>query len=76
MKIIIKSIKDLPFEDDNVAHLLDKIVSAQYIPFPKNFSKNLRELLLCILVANPHKRISLEKIMQHSWFLENITKEE
>jgi hypothetical protein len=31
-------ILDLPFEDENVAILLESIISASYYPFPKHFS--------------------------------------
>jgi serine/threonine protein kinase len=61
---------DLPFEDNNVASLLDKIVMGRYVPFPKSFSKNLRDLLTSILITNPYKRLSLIKITTHPWFTE------
>eukprot|EP01016_Furgasonia_blochmanni_P037092 TRINITY_DN4327_c0_g1_i11.p1 TRINITY_DN4327_c0_g1~~TRINITY_DN4327_c0_g1_i11.p1 ORF type:complete len:587 (-),score=117.16 TRINITY_DN4327_c0_g1_i11:267-2027(-) len=65
----------LPFEDDNIAKLLEKIVAAQ-IEYPKNFSKSLKDLISNILNPNPKKRYTLESIKSHPWFLEKITEEE
>ncbi|KAL4490246.1 hypothetical protein ABPG72_004285 [Tetrahymena utriculariae] len=65
----------LPFEDENVAKLLEKIVSVEYT-MPKTFSKNLKDLIKNILNSNPKKRFTLEQIKQHRWYSENISKEE
>ncbi|CAD8102545.1 unnamed protein product [Paramecium sonneborni] len=66
----------LPFEDDNVAILLDNIITAQYFPFPKYFSTELKDLLSKLLVTHPNKRITIDNIIQHSWFQTDISKEE
>ncbi|EGR32286.1 hypothetical protein IMG5_089700 [Ichthyophthirius multifiliis] len=59
----------LPFEDDNVSKLLEKIVSSNY-DMPKSFSKNLQDMIKLILNNNPKKRVTLEQIKNHSWFRE------
>ncbi|KAL4440774.1 hypothetical protein ABPG74_013755 [Tetrahymena malaccensis] len=65
----------LPFEDENVAKLLEKIVSVEYT-MPKTFSKNLKDLIKNILNSNPKKRFTLEQIRKHPWYLEKMSKEE
>ena len=35
-------------------------------------SEACKDLLKCLLVADPAKRISLERILAHPWFLENL----
>ena len=59
----------MPFEDENVGKLLEKIVSGNY-EMPKNFSKNLKDLIKGILNTNPKKRTTLNEIKAHPWFLE------
>jgi len=68
----------LPFEDENVGKLLEKIVAGSY-EMPKQFSKNLKDLIKGILNTNPKKRTTLIEIKSHPWFLEffkllNLTK--
>ena len=59
----------LPFDDENIAKLLDKIITIDFV-FPSNFSKNLKDLISKIFVLNPNKRLTLDKIKEHPWFLE------
>jgi len=59
----------LPFEDENVGKLLEKIVAGNY-EMQKQFSKNLKDLIKGILNTNPKKRTTLVEIMSHPWFLE------
>ncbi|KAM3136324.1 hypothetical protein pb186bvf_011623 [Paramecium bursaria] len=66
----------LPFEDDNISNLLDSIVNGKYYPFPKHFSKSLQDILSKLLIPQPNKRMRLNEIISHQWFVENITKEE
>ncbi|CAD8102240.1 unnamed protein product [Paramecium sonneborni] len=67
---------DLPFEDDNIAILLDNIITAQYFPFPKYFSTELKDLLSKLLTTHLNKRITIDNIIQHSWFQTGISTEE
>ena len=74
---------ELPFEDNSVPNLLEKIVSANY-QCPKTFSKSAKgifhpknekftlklDLLAGILNPNPKKRFTLDAIKKHPWFLE------
>jgi len=60
---------DLPFEDENVANLLDKIVACD-IEYPKHFSKGVKDLLQNMINPNPKKRFSSDDIKKHPWFLE------
>ena len=62
-----------PFEDDNVGKLLEKIVAADF-EIPKNASKNLKDLLMKILNPNAKKRIQIEEIIIHPFFLESPKK--
>jgi serine/threonine protein kinase len=58
----------LPFEDDAVSRLIEKIVSANYEP-PKNVSRAALDLLQQILVADPRMRIDMQRIKEHPWFV-------
>jgi len=65
----------LPFEDANVATLLEKIVQAN-LEYPKHFSKGVKDLLFNMINSNPKKRFTTEDIKKHPWFLEKMTNEE
>lgn len=55
---------DLPFEDESVHRLLDKIAIAK-VDYPKKISKGLRSLIDRILDPNPRSRYTLEEIRNH-----------
>ncbi|CAN1834724.1 Serine/threonine-protein kinase SAPK3 [Linum perenne] len=69
-----------PFEDPddprNFRKTIGRIMSVQYsIPDYVRVSADCKQLLSCIFVANPAKRITLPEIKQHPWFLKNLPKE-
>lgn len=57
----------LPFEDDKVSKLIEKIVSATF-DLPKSISHQAQELLRLLLNPDPRTRISIAKIKEHPWF--------
>lgn len=58
---------ELPFEDDNIQRLLQKIIKTQP-KYPNSLSFQLRDLLNRLLDKDPKKRITLKKIKEHPWF--------
>ncbi|GLU16161.1 hypothetical protein SLE2022_326070 [Rubroshorea leprosula] len=66
-----------PFEDPddpkNFRKTLGRILSVHYsIPDYVRVSKECRHLLSRIFVANPEKRINIQEIKSHPWFLKNL----
>jgi serine/threonine-protein kinase SRK2 len=66
-----------PFEDPedprNFRKTIGRILSVQYtIPDYVHISVECRHLLSRIFVANPAKRISMQEIRKHEWFLKNL----
>ncbi|XP_009620689.1 serine/threonine-protein kinase SAPK1-like isoform X2 [Nicotiana tomentosiformis] len=66
-----------PFEDPddprNFRKTLTRILSVQYsIPYYVRVSKECKHLLSQIFVADPEKRITMEEIKKHPWFLKNL----
>lgn len=57
----------LPFDDDNIQRLLQKVQMGQY-HLPSDLPVELRDLLRAMLTVDPDKRISLERIKRHPWF--------
>ncbi|XP_019172247.1 PREDICTED: serine/threonine-protein kinase SAPK1-like [Ipomoea nil] len=69
-----------PFEDPddprNFKKTITRILSVQYsIPYYVRISKDCKHLLSQIFVADPDKRISIEEIKKHPWFLKNLPEE-
>ncbi|XP_071730845.1 serine/threonine-protein kinase SAPK3-like [Rutidosis leptorrhynchoides] len=69
-----------PFEDPrdprNFRRTISRIMSVQYsIPDYVRVSKDCRHLLSRIFVANPSKRITIDEIKKHPWFIRNMPKE-
>jgi serine/threonine protein kinase len=56
----------LPFDDDSVPKLIDKIILAQF-EFPAFVSPGAKDLIQSILTPNPNKRPTLEQIKGHPW---------
>ncbi|AGO10422.1 AaceriABL034Wp [[Ashbya] aceris (nom. inval.)] len=54
----------LPFNDDNVRKLLLKVQHGKY-QMPANVSKEAKDLISKILVVDPAKRITVDKILEH-----------
>ncbi|KAF7302903.1 Non-specific serine/threonine protein kinase [Mycena kentingensis (nom. inval.)] len=63
----------LPFEDDIIANLFDKIANVRY-EIPASVSPGARELIKSMLVSDPTKRITVHSIMQHPWFTVNLAR--
>lgn len=61
----------LPFEDDSISKLIEKIVSGKYDPITNNLSTSALDLLEKILVTDPRMRISIANIKKHPWFATN-----
>jgi serine/threonine protein kinase len=57
----------LPFDDDNVQHLLEKVVYSD-VHYPGFMSPPLIDLLKKMLCKTPEGRISLDRIKEHHWF--------
>lgn len=69
-----------PFEDPddprNFKTTIARILSVHYsIPDYVRVSKDCNHLLSRIFVANPEKRITIEEIRKHPWFLKNLPAE-
>ncbi|XP_012567989.1 CBL-interacting serine/threonine-protein kinase 20 [Cicer arietinum] len=58
----------LPFNEKNLMEMYKKITKADF-KFPQWFRSDVKRLLYRILDPNPRTRISIDKIMQNSWFL-------
>ena len=59
----------LPFEEnDNKNNLFKKIIKCK-IEYPKCITNNAKDLLQKILVANPDKRININEIKKHQFYL-------
>ncbi|XP_044484498.1 serine/threonine-protein kinase SAPK2-like [Mangifera indica] len=69
-----------PFEDPedprNFRKTIQRILSVHYsIPDYVRVSMECKHLLSRIFVANPEKRITIEEIKKHPWFLKNLPME-
>lgn len=61
----------LPFEDDSISRLIEKIVSGKFDPITTSISASALDLLEKILVIDPRMRISIPNIKKHPWFSTN-----
>ena len=61
----------LPFDDENIPALYTKIKKAQY-HIPKYFTESAKDLISKMLQPDPGKRITVQGIMAHPWFKENL----
>jgi serine/threonine protein kinase len=57
----------LPFDDDNIQRLLQKIVYTE-VRYPSFFSPQLTDLLQKMMCKDPERRLTLEMIKNHPWF--------
>jgi carbon catabolite-derepressing protein kinase len=57
----------LPFEDDTMKGLFDKIEKGEY-EVPSHFSKTAKKLISKMLIVNPKKRITMKEILEDEWF--------
>ena len=58
----------LPFEDKNNEKLFDKILECK-IEYPEFISEDSKDLMNKILVVDPEKRITIEGIKKHKYYL-------
>ncbi|PON32411.1 Calcium/calmodulin-dependent/calcium-dependent protein kinase [Parasponia andersonii] len=61
----------LPFHDLNLMELYRKIGKGEF-KFPSWFAPEVRKLVSKMLDPNPKTRISIEKIMENSWFRKGL----
>ena len=59
----------LPYDDESISHLIEKIVSGRYEPVP-NISAAANDFLEKILVTDPRMRITIPGIKKNTWFAE------
>lgn len=57
---------NLPFVDDNIQRLMQKIVYTEP-KFNSNVSPELKDLIMKLLRKNPSQRLSLHEIWSHPW---------
>jgi serine/threonine protein kinase len=56
----------VPFFAETVEDLYKIVLQGEY-EIPRDFSKNLADLISRMLVLNPKKRISLQEVKEHPW---------
>ena len=56
----------LPFEDDSVQTLLQKVVYTE-ARFPETLSRSVVDLLKRLLAKSPEERITLSRVKEHPW---------
>ena len=61
---------NLPFDDENIRKLLQKVKSGLYF-MPSSLSEDTQDLIRRMLVVDPEKRITMEEIKNHKWFKSN-----
>lgn len=54
-------------EEVRQRHVLNRIVALQY-QMPSDLTRECQDLIRRILVADPKKRLTIDDIMQHSWY--------
>ncbi|KAI8073185.1 kinase-like domain-containing protein [Gongronella butleri] len=57
----------LPFDDENMPRLLEKIKLGRYRPLPSGISNEAKDLVRKMLVVDPARRIKLIDILRHPW---------
>lgn len=60
----------LPFDDDNIRLLLRKVKEGVYA-MPPFLHRDIRDLISKMLVVDPARRITIQGIKQHHWFMSN-----
>lgn len=61
----------LPFDDDHMPQLFNKIKECRYY-IPGNLSPAMQDLINRMLQPNPVKRISLQEIQEHTWYVKDL----
>lgn len=59
---------NLPFDDDNIPDLFRKIKNGDYT-FPSHLSELTRDLISRMLEVDPLRRITINEIRRHPWFV-------
>jgi 5'-AMP-activated protein kinase catalytic alpha subunit len=62
---------NLPFDDDNIPDLFRKIKNADYT-FPPHLSELTRDLIARMLEVDPLRRITINEIRRHPWFMVDL----
>lgn len=63
----------LPFDSSDIPEVLQKVKKGDY-EIPLGVNENISELISKMLVVDPEKRISIEEIKKHEWFIsKNVT---
>jgi len=65
----------LPFEDENIKQLFQKIEKGQY-RLPSFLSDGAKHLISRMLVVNPEQRVTIKDIINDPWFAEGYQKED
>ena len=63
-----------PFDDKNKKQLLRETTSGK-LSFPRSaddLSKDLKHLIVRMLMPNKHARIILQEVLKHPWFKETL----
>ncbi|XP_065863189.1 CBL-interacting serine/threonine-protein kinase 7-like [Euphorbia lathyris] len=60
----------LPFDDSNMTLMYKKIQRREY-QMPSPITKSAKSMINQLLDPNPNTRMSIEQLMNHSWFLKN-----
>jgi 5'-AMP-activated protein kinase catalytic alpha subunit len=61
----------LPFDDENIPNLFKKIRGGIYI-LPSYLSEQSRDIISRMLVTDPIRRITIEEIRKHPWFVTKL----
>ncbi|ORX55822.1 Pkinase-domain-containing protein [Hesseltinella vesiculosa] len=57
----------LPFDDESMPRLLEKIKLGRYRPIPSSVSAEAKDLVRKMLVVDPSKRIKMNQLLCHPW---------
>lgn len=61
----------LPFDDESIPYLFRKIKGGIYV-LPSYLSDSSKDLISKMLVTDPLKRININEIRRHPWFLQDL----
>lgn len=61
----------LPFDDESIPYLFRKIKGGIYI-LPSYLSDTSRDIISKMLVTDPLRRINIDEIRRHPWFLQDL----
>eukprot|EP00730_Choanoeca_flexa_P001980 TRINITY_DN10867_c0_g1_i2.p1 TRINITY_DN10867_c0_g1~~TRINITY_DN10867_c0_g1_i2.p1 ORF type:complete len:502 (+),score=108.01 TRINITY_DN10867_c0_g1_i2:96-1601(+) len=61
----------LPFDDEHLPTLF-KLIRRGVFSFPSHVSEDAKDLVSRMLIVDPLKRITIDQIRQHTWFLVDL----